>query len=63
MHSYMVFLGTSRSGKMSLLLSILNHRKLYKKAFHTIFVGWKDIVDRMLDFNLFFTRRGRDDRL
>ena len=38
MHSYMVFLGASRSGKTSLLLSILNHCKLYKKAFHTIFV-------------------------
>ena len=38
MHSYIVFLGASRSGKTSLLLSILNHRKLYKKAFHTIFV-------------------------
>ena len=37
MHSYMVFLGAGRSGKTSLLLHILNHCKLYKKAFHTIF--------------------------
>ena len=38
LHSYIVFLGASRSGKTSLLLSILNHRKLNKKTFHTIFV-------------------------
>ena len=37
-HSYMVFSAASRSGKTSLMLSILNHRKLYKKAYHTIFV-------------------------
>jgi len=37
-HSYMVFCAASRSGKTSLMLSILNHRKLYKKAYHTIFV-------------------------
>ena len=36
-HSYMVFCAASRSGKTSLMLSILNHRKLYKKAYHTIF--------------------------
>ena len=36
MHSYIVFLGASRSGKTSLLLSILHHRKLYKGFLHDI---------------------------
>ena len=45
MHSYMVFLGASCSGKASLLLSTLNHRKLFKKAFHTIFVSFTSVSE------------------
>ena len=36
-HSYVVFSAASRSGKTSLMLSILNHRKLYKKAYCAFF--------------------------
>lgn len=36
--SYMVFVGASRSGKTSLMLSLLRNKKMYYKAFHHIIV-------------------------
>ena len=36
--SYMVFLGKSRSGKSSLITSILTNRRIYKNAFHNVII-------------------------
>ena len=36
--SYMVFVGKSRSGKSSLITSILTSRKVYRNAFHNILI-------------------------
>jgi hypothetical protein len=37
--SYMVFSGASRSGKSSLIISLLTNIHMYKKAFHSIIVA------------------------
>ena len=37
-HSFLMFVGKSRSGKSSLLTAILTHRKIYKKKFHNIII-------------------------
>ena len=36
--SYMVFVGTSRSGKSSLMTSLLTNLKMYYKAFHNVII-------------------------
>ena len=36
--SYMVFVGKSRSGKSSLITSILTNRRVYRNAFHNVII-------------------------
>ena len=36
--SYMVFVGKSRSGKSSLITSLLKNRRLYRNAFHNVII-------------------------
>ena len=36
--SYMVFVGKSRSGKSSLITSILTNRRIYRNAFHNVII-------------------------
>ncbi|MEY2702148.1 MAG: Tetraselmis viridis virus [Bacteroidota bacterium] len=37
-HSFLVFSGSSRSGKSSLITSLLTNSKMYKKCFHSVIV-------------------------
>ena len=37
-HSYLVFVGKSRSGKSSLITSILTNRRVYRNAFHNVLI-------------------------
>ena len=37
-HSFVMFVGKSKSGKSSLLTALLTHRKLYKKKFENIII-------------------------
>ena len=36
--SYLVFLGKSRSGKSSLITSLLTNRRVYRNAFHNVII-------------------------
>ena len=36
--SYLVFVGKSRSGKSSLIISILTNRRVYRNAFHNVII-------------------------
>ena len=40
--SYCVFVGKSRSGKSSLITSLLTNRRVYRKAFHNIIINYTE---------------------
>ena len=42
--SYIVFVGKSRSGKSSLITSLLKNSRLYRNAFHNVLVILKNTV-------------------